>query len=151
MIKEQEIQTICEPFFAENPSLFLVDIKVAIGNRINVRFDCDESVTVQHCRTLSKLIENSLDREKEDFELEVSSAGIDFPLINYRQLKKNIGRTVQLTTIDGTIYKGKLLEASETELTIAAEKRDKGKKITTENLTLSRDKIKETIIVISFV
>jgi ribosome maturation factor RimP len=150
MINETQIKEIANQYLVDFPTLFLVDVKVGIGNRIKVRVDSDESVLVQDCRALSKFIESNLDREKEDFELEVSSAGIDFPLVNIRQYIKNIGRSVQVLTVDGSTYKGKLLAATESEIEVANEKKEKGKKVVVENTTVDFNKIKETKIVISF-
>jgi ribosome maturation factor RimP len=150
MINETQIKELANQYLVDFPSLFLVDVKVGIGNRIKVRVDSDESVLVQDCRALSKFIESNLDREKEDFELEVSSAGIDFPLVNIRQYIKNIGRSVQVLTVDGSTYKGKLLAATESEIEVANEKKEKGKKVVVENTTVDFNKIKETKIIISF-
>jgi len=150
MINETQIKELANQYLVDFPTLFLVDVKVGIGNRIKVRVDSDESVLVQDCRALSKFIESNLDREKEDFELEVSSAGIDFPLTNIRQYIKNIGRSVQVLTVDGSTYKGKLLAATESEIEVANEKKEKGKKVVVENTTVDFNKIKETKIVISF-
>jgi len=150
MINETQIKEIANQYLVDFPTLFLVDVKVGIGNRIKVRVDSDESVLVHDCRALSKFIESNLDREKEDFELEVSSAGIDFPLTNIRQYIKNIGRSVQVLTVDGSTYKGKLLAATESEIEVANEKKEKGKKVVVENTTVDFNKIKETKIVISF-
>ena len=150
MINETQIKELANQYLVDFPMLFLVDVKVGIGNRIKVRVDSDESVLVQDCRALSKFVESNLDREKEDFELEVSSAGIDFPLVNIRQYIKNIGRSVQVLTVDGSTYKGKLLAATESEIEVANEKKDKGKKVVVENTTIDFNKIKETKIIISF-
>ena len=150
MINETQIKELANQYLVDFPSLFLVDVKVGIGNRIKVRIDSDESVLVQDCRALSKFVESNLDREKEDFELEVSSAGIDFPLVNIRQYIKNIGRNVQVLTVDGSTYKGKLLAAQESEIEVANEKKDKGKKVVVENTTIDSNKIKEIKIIISF-
>jgi len=150
MINETQIKELTNQYLVDFPSLFLVDVKVGIGNRIKVRVDSDESVLVHDCRALSKFIESNLDREKEDFELEVSSAGIDFPLTNIRQYIKNIGRSVQVLIVDGSTYKGKLLAATESEIEVANEKKEKVKKVVVENTTVDFNKIKETKIVISF-
>jgi len=150
MINEKQISDIVNQYLTEFPKLFLVGVKVNIGNRISVRIDSDESVLVQDCRALSKHIESFFDREKEDFELEVSSAGIDFPLANLRQYIKNINRNVEVVTIEGTVYKGKLLTASETQIEVAAEIKQKGKKAIIVNTIVDFNKIKETKIIISF-
>jgi len=73
----------------ENKDVFLVDIRIRHGNRISVFLDSDTGVNIKTCAELSRYIEFNLDRESEDFELEVSSAGLDQPLKLLRQYVKN--------------------------------------------------------------
>ena len=150
MIQVTQIEQLANEHLATHPELFVVDIKVKIGNKISVRIDSDNSVLIEDCKSLSKFIEENLDREKEDFELEVSSAGIDFPLVNVRQYIKNVGRSVQIMTIDGNILKGKLLSANTEKVLIANEKKQKGKKAAIEEVELENTKIKEIKVIISF-
>jgi ribosome maturation factor RimP len=150
MIQVTQIEQLANQFLEAHPQLFVVDVKVKIGNKISVRIDSDEHVLIENCKALSKYIEENLDREKEDFELEVSSAGIDFPLVNVRQYIKNVGRTIQLTTIEGTQLKGALVSANQQEICIANEKKQKGKKATTEEVVVANERIKEIKVIISF-
>lgn len=94
--------------YCAGKSLFLVDLKVSTDNRIVVFIDGDNGVTVEECRELSRSLEGYLDRDKEDFDLTVSSYGIDRPLKTLRQYRKNIGREVVIVTTEGERLAGTL-------------------------------------------
>ena len=85
----------------EGTDKFLVNLKVTPDNRIYV--DGDNGVTIDDCIELSRAIESRLDRDEEDFALDVSSAGADQPLKLTRQMVKNIGREVEAMTFDGRL------------------------------------------------
>jgi ribosome maturation factor RimP len=150
MIQASQIEQLANEHLASRPELFLVDIKVKIGNKISIRIDSDSSVLIEDCKSLSKFIEENLDREKDDFELEVSSAGIDFPLVNTRQYTKNLGRTVQVMTTEGNLFKGSLVSADSSQIIVANEKKQKGKKALIEEVQIENEKIKEIKVIISF-
>lgn len=150
MIQASQIEQLANEHLASRPELFLVDIKVKIGNKISIRIDSDSSVLIEDCKSLSKFIEENLDREKDDFELEVSSAGIDFPLVNTRQYTKNLGRTVQVMTTEGNLFKGALVNADTNQIVVANEKKQKGKKALIEEVQIENEKIKEIKVIISF-
>ena len=103
--KEQVTQLANEAL--ENTDRFVVDITVSKSNVINVYIDADSSVTIDHCVELSRFIESRLDREVEDYELSVSSAGIDYPLLVNRQFKKYVEKELEVLHNDGVkkIYK----------------------------------------------
>jgi len=92
----------------QETALFLVNVLVKQGNAITVIIDGNEGVTIDDCVRISRLIEGSLDRDKEDFELKVMSAGADSPFQDERQYRKNIGRKVKITTKEGVKYQGLL-------------------------------------------
>ncbi len=92
---------------------FLVDLKISTDNRINVAIDGDNGITLDDCIELSRAIENSLDRDVEDFELNVASAGLDSPLKLKRQYKKNIGQDLSVTTFDSETFEGRLIDADD--------------------------------------
>ena len=92
---------------------FLIDLHVSKDNRINVSIDGDNGVNIDDCIELSRFIESNLDREVEDFELNVASAGLDSPLKFVRQYKKNVGRDIRIDTIDGQTKEGLLEEATD--------------------------------------
>jgi len=80
----------------EDGNLFLIDFSISLDNKINVVIDGDNGVTVQDCIKISRAIEHDLDREEEDFSLEVASAGAASPMVLPRQYQKNIGRKLKV-------------------------------------------------------
>ena len=98
--------------------LFIGETKVKPGNIIYVFLDGDQGVTIEQCVSVSRHIEQNLDRTKEDFELHVSSYGIGQPLKFLRQYKNAVGKTLSIVTNDEVRYSGKLLEADEQNLVL---------------------------------
>ena len=72
----------------ENPSLFLIDLVISVNNVIKIYIDGDSGVKLNDCIKISRYLEKNLDREENDFSLEVSSVGVDRPLTIARQFKK---------------------------------------------------------------
>ena len=97
---------------------FLVNLKITPDNRIYVDIDGDNGVTIDDCIELSRAIESQLDRDEEDFALDVSSAGADQPLKLIRQYRKNVGRDLEVVTIDGERAEGTLEDASDEGIVI---------------------------------
>lgn len=106
MITREQITELANESL-ENSDRFIVDITVSKSNVICVYIDADSSVTIDHCVELSRFIEGRLDREVEDYELSVSSAGIDYPLLKQRQFNKYIEKELEILNNDGIkkIYK----------------------------------------------
>lgn len=133
---------------------FVVDVLVRDGNVILVFLDADSALTIAHCIEVSKFIESKLDRDEEDFELRVSSAGLDQPLQLLRQYHKNIGRSLNIECHDNTKITGKLVAIEEDKLvleTFTTKKQSKIKKQETgETIKLPFDSIREAKIIISF-
>ena len=102
----------------ENSDRFVVDITVSKSNVINVYIDADSSVTIDHCVELSRFIEGRLDREVEDYELSVSSAGIDYPLLKHRQLNKYIEKDLEITNTEGIKKVYKLTSFTEEQINV---------------------------------
>lgn len=127
MISKESIITIVEEHLQES-DLFVVSVKVSGRNKIIVALDGDKGVPISACVKVSRHIESQLDREKEDFELEVSSVGIDTPLTMPRQFIKNVGRDIMYTDGDGKKVKAKLLSADNEGITVEKELPKKKKK-----------------------
>lgn len=101
-------------FIAEHEGFFLVKAEVKGANRIEVEVDHDsEPVDIDTIVALTKHIEAGLDREKEDFELEVSSAGLTTPLVGVRRYRKFIGKELEVLLKKGVKEKGVLISADE--------------------------------------
>jgi ribosome maturation factor RimP len=101
--------------------IFLVDAVVKAGNRISVFIDGDHGVTIENCRELNHFLNESIDRDMEDFELTVSSTGADRPLQMPRQYKKNTGKSLDVITVMGEKISGVVIMADDTgiELTVS--------------------------------
>ncbi len=97
---KEKVKELIDKGLEENPSLFLIDYTVGADNLIKVTIDGDNGVSIEDCVVLSRAIEHNLDREEQDFSLEVASCGIFAPLTQERQYVKNIGRDLQLKTND---------------------------------------------------
>ncbi|MBZ9729579.1 ribosome assembly cofactor RimP [Salegentibacter sp. JZCK2] len=95
---QDKVENLLKEAFQENNSLFLIDLNITNDNKISVVIDGDSGVSVNDCIAVSRKIEHNLDREEEDFSLEVSSAGVSEPLRLERQYRKNLGRKLQVTT-----------------------------------------------------
>ncbi|NCA77702.1 MAG: ribosome assembly cofactor RimP [Alphaproteobacteria bacterium] len=109
MITEQHIRDLVNSYFADTP-YFLVETTVKPAQRITVYIDGDQRVTVDVCQQLNRYLEEQLDRDNQDFDLTVSSSGIDRPLRLLRQYRKNIGNELQITLKSGTVISGTLVE-----------------------------------------
>ena len=158
MINAAHIRQLVEKKFHESESPenqnFLVDVSVSALNKIKVTIDNINGLAINECVNMSRFIENQLDREAEDFELEVSSPGLDQPFKVLRQYEKNIGREIEIILTDGQKTEGKLIRANEKEIEIeqnTREKKENGRKqFISRKLIFPFDKIKETRIVIKF-
>ncbi|MCR5360409.1 MAG: ribosome assembly cofactor RimP [Bacteroidales bacterium] len=114
MISKQEIIDLADQYLLESDSeSFLVDVTVSRDNQIVVEIDNDEAVDIDECVQLSQYIEQHLDRNKEDFELEVGSAGLTSPLKVLRQYAKFEGEEVEVLMRDGRKLTGTLGAADE--------------------------------------
>lgn len=132
MITEEYIQNLAETAI-EGTDLFVVDVLVKNNDLIMVFLDADSAVTIDKCVEVSRFIESHLNRDEEDFELRVSSSGLDHPLTMPRQLKKYVGRNldIELKEGEGEKIRCKLLEVNDAGLkleTIVVKKINKIKK-----------------------
>jgi ribosome maturation factor RimP len=154
MTFKEKVTDLLEEGLLENPSLFLVDLSISESYKITVTLDGDNGVTLQDCIDVSRIIENNLDREEQDFSLEVASAGVSTPLKLVRQYKKNIGRTLKVKTATETI-EAKLEAASEESITLSWTAREpkkigKGKETVEHQREIPYSEIKEAIVIIIF-
>lgn len=145
----EKIISLAEPLL-EGTDMFIVNIKNKPTNNIKLFIDADGGMPISKCadvnRKLYKLIEESAIFPDGDFSLEVSSPGVDEPLVFDRQYKKNIGRKVLVTLNDGSEQLGKLAEVNATELLLEVQV-GKKKEITIVNIQLTD--IKKTVVQIS--
>lgn len=138
----------------ERQDLFLIDLSISNDNTIKVIIDGDHGVTVDDCVFISRAIEHNLDREDQDFSLEVASAGAAAPLVNQRQYLKSIGRDLEVATTDGS-FKGTLVKADEQKITLNWKAREpkpigKGKVTVQKQADIAYEDIVEAKVMIKF-
>lgn len=154
MIDKQMVIQLAEEKLASSGN-YLVDVEIQPGNVIIVEIDNDEAVCIDDCVELSRFIEEHLDRNSEDFELEVGSAGITSPFKILRQYQKNIGKEVEVLLARGMKLTGILKSADENGIVLTVEKQVKPegakRKITVEeDLAYTYNEIKSTKYLIRF-
>ena len=154
MIDKHVVRQLVEEKLASGDN-YLVDVEIKPGNVIIVEIDNDEAVCIDDCVELSRYLEEHLDRDVEDFELEVGSAGITSPFKVLRQYVKNIGNEVEMLLKNGTKLTGVLKAADEKGVVVTVEKQVKPegakRKVTEEeDLSYTFEEIKYTKYVIRF-
>lgn len=124
MINKQQITSLVEEKIKDT-EIFLVDITVGKGSLIYVKVDKPSGITLEECISISRFVEGNLDREKDDFSLEVSSPGVGEILKVEQQFLKCIGRHLQIQDTEGAKKTGKLLNLSNGEIEIECEEKIK--------------------------
>jgi ribosome maturation factor RimP len=151
----QKIEGLLTVVLREYPRVFLVDLKVSADKSIKVILDGDEEVNIKDCINISRAIEVALDRDEEDFSLEVASAGVGSPLKLARQYYKNLGRKMEVISTNGLKFEGELIHVKEDSIALQWKQREpkpigKGKVTVTKNKTLMFDEINQTKVMIKF-
>ena len=151
----QKIEDLLTMALEEHPSVFLVDFKISADKSIKVILDGDKEVNVKDCINISRAIEGALDRDEEDFSLEVASAGVGSPLKFPRQYLKNLGRKLEVISTEGFKFEGELTHVKEDAIELQWKQREpkpigKGKVTVTKNKILKFDEISQTKVMIKF-
>jgi ribosome maturation factor RimP len=139
----------------ENTALFLIELKFLENNKIYVEVDGDNGVTLKECIRISREIEHNLDREEEDFSLEVTSPDVANPLKVSRQYLKNINRILDVNLRDNTTVQGVLKNVTENEIELEWKAREpkpigKGKITVVKSATIQFEDILEAKVKIIF-
>ena len=139
----------------DRKDLFLIDFEILDGNSIRVIIDGDHGVLVKDCMYISRAIEHNLDRDEHDFSLEITSAGATTSLSNDRQYKKNIGRILDVKSVNNQKFEAKLVEADNEGITLEWKTREpkpigKGKITVQKEVKLSYSDILEAKVKIKF-
>ena len=151
---EDKVKELLNKALQERQDLFLIELVVLQDNQIRVVIDGDNGVQVEDCMFVSRAIEHNLDRDEEDFSLEVTSSGATTPLQNKRQYKKNIGRTLKVkTALDE--FKGELTNTGEDTITLKWKAREpkpvgKGKVTVQKEKQILYNEIEKAIVMIKF-
>ncbi|MCH3924454.1 MAG: ribosome assembly cofactor RimP [Bacteroidales bacterium] len=146
MINKEKIENIVNEYL-NNSELFLVDVKVSKSNKIVVTIDGDKGVVVDDCVNVSREIESKMNRDEEDFELTVTSFGLEESFRMIRQYKKNINETIEVVTKDNEKESGVLVEADDEKIVL---RKNNKKKKTSEDISLSYNDIDKARVIINF-
>ena len=154
MIEKKTVSQIVEEWL-EGKDYFLVEVTVSPDDKIVVEIDHAEGVWIEDCVELSRFIESKLNREEEDYELEVGSAGIGQPFKVLQQYYNHVGSDVEVLTKDGRKLTGVLKDADEEKFVVAVQKKVKVEgakrpKLMEEDETFRYDEIKYTKYLIRF-
>ncbi|NQX86097.1 MAG: ribosome assembly cofactor RimP [Flavobacteriaceae bacterium] len=152
---KNKVQDLLDAALEERQDLFLIDFEMLEDNTIRVVIDGDNGVLVEDCIYISRAIEHNLDREEEDFSLEVTSAGATSVLLHQRQYHKNIGRNLNVVTTAQEKFEGVLVEAGEQEIVLQWKAREpkpvgKGKVTVQKEAAIAYENIKEAKVKIKF-
>jgi len=154
MTFREKVSDLLAEGLKEKPSVFLIDLTITDSFKVIVTLDGDYGVVLQDCIDISRAIEHNIDREEQDFSLEVASVGVGSPLKLVRQYIKNIGRTL-IVKLATDIIEAELVEANEEFITLAWEAREpkkigKGKETVQKRQEIPYGDIKEAIVTVTF-
>ena len=116
MMDKEKIKNLVNDAIAQNQELFITELKFLSDNKIFVEVDGDHGIPLKECIRISRAVEHNLDREEEDFSLEVTSPDVSNPLKNKRQYKKNINRILKVKLQDNSTIEGVLVNVAENEI-----------------------------------
>ncbi|GGF67675.1 ribosome assembly cofactor RimP [Wenyingzhuangia marina] len=151
---KKKVEGYIDEALQENDELFLVELVIGAENKISVIIDGDKGVPLSECIRVSRAVEANLDRDEEDFSIEVATPDIAKPIVLQRQYIKNIGRTLKVIT-ENEKYEGVLEEVTDAGIVLSWETREpkeigKGKVTVSKSVTLTYEEIKETKVKILF-
>ncbi|MDE6153366.1 MAG: ribosome assembly cofactor RimP [Muribaculaceae bacterium] len=154
MIEKQAIEQVVTDAIT-GTDIFIVDIRISPDNMITVELDSTAGLDIDTCARITRAIEAAVDRDVEDYELEVGSAGLTAPFKVPAQYVKNIGNDIEVLTRDGRKLTGKLVEVCGTDFTIEISRKVKepGAKrpvMVTEPVSLTMDNVKRACYLIDF-
>lgn len=154
-MNKEKVINLLNNALEENPSLFLIELKFLPDNKIYVEVDGDTGISLKECIRINREIEQNLDREEEDFSLEVTSPDVANPLKVNRQYRKNINRILEVKLNDHTKVEGMLKAVNEDSIELEWKAREpkpigKGKVTVVKNATLPFSTILEAKVKIIF-
>ncbi len=149
----EKLADIANEVIKDDPQYFLVSVGIKPTNNARVYLDGDNGITIEKCiqfnRKMVAIIEETNILPADNFSLEVSSPGIDTPLLLHRQYVKNKGRLLEVVLADDTPVTGTLMEVAERNLVLEVTT-GKGKKAVTEQKEIPFDQIKKAVVQVQF-
>lgn len=148
MIEKNNIEKLVNEFI-KGTGGFLVAVKVSSTNRITILADTLKGITIDECASIHHHIEKCFDRDIEDFELQVSSPGLDMPFGVIEQYKKNEGKKVEVVDNEGTRFTGLLKNVTDGGFELVTEIKVKGKSKETSEVSFNFDNVKSTRVILT--
>jgi ribosome maturation factor RimP len=153
-IEKRVTELVEEKISAEGRTdLFLVDVKMHPNGKLMILVDGEKGIGIADCAQISRHVGFHLEEENvldTAYNLEVSSPGVDAPLVMARQYVKNVGRQLSIKLADGSKKEGKLTGITEDAVIIEETNKEKGKKAETTEAVIPLTQITETKVLISF-
>ena len=154
MTFKDRVNDLLTEVLLDKPAVFLIDLTITDSFKIIVNIDGDNGVVLQDCIDISRAIESNLDREEQDFSLEVASVGVGSPLKMVRQYKKNVGRSL-IVKLETQTIEAELVEANDNFIILSWKAREqkkigKGKETVQKRQEIPYMEIKEAIVTVTF-
>ncbi|MBT3740599.1 MAG: ribosome assembly cofactor RimP [Polaribacter sp.] len=148
------VKNLVDEALALNESLYLIDLSISENNKVQVVVDGDTGVPLSECIRISRNINDNLDREEEDFSLEVTTPDIAHPLKVKRQYIKNLNRILKVKNAEEE-FEGTLVAADEDKIVLNWKAREpkligKGKVTVQKSVTIEYKDIIEAKVKIVF-
>jgi len=139
----------------EGTDYYILEVEIKPGNAIKVELESMGPVSISDCVDISRQIEHNLDRDAEDFSLQVTSPGLDKPLRDYRQYVKNVGRNLKVQRTEGSEVEGELIAADQDGIKLHTKRKErvpgkKKKRTIEEDLELTYAEVRQAKIKINF-
>lgn len=150
---EIRVKELVEEKIADRADLFIVSIRMLKNGVLEILLDGDNGIAIADCVAISRHVGFHLEEEnviENAYRLEVSSPGLDSPLVLIRQYEKAIGRDVRVKLENGDKHEGKLIAVTSDTITIEEKIKEKGKKVENKEAIFPLDQITETKVLISF-
>ena len=150
---EKRVRELVEEKLTDRPDLFIVSIKILNLANVTVLLDGDNGLGIHDCAMVSRHVGFHLEEENaitDAYTLEVSSPGLDTPLVLDRQFQKNIDRTLAVKLTSGEKLEGVLKAVADSDIILNMKIKEKGKKIRNEDKTIAKSDIAEALVQVSF-
>lgn len=117
-VKVRELVT----YLLDGTDMFLLQVEVDKGYNICVFIDSFSEITIANCISIHRKLQAEMNNDglfsKLNYSLEVSSPGVDRPLVDLRQYYKHIGRDLSVTNLDGRNYSGRLESVTDSGISL---------------------------------
>lgn len=148
MVDRNKIENLISEYIT-GTGIFLVSLKVSSSNKISVLADTMKGITIDECAGLHRYLENHLDRNEEDYEMQVSSPGLDMPFRVIEQYYRNEGEKIEVTDMEGNKFTGLLKNVTDGGFELETEIKSKGKSREIKEISFNFDQVKSARVTLT--